>query len=59
DFYVVFTSDCTATNNGGEEAHNATLQNIDRCFGIVVSSGQIFECWNKLENLTTNPPIIQ
>lgn len=47
DFYVVFTSDCTATNNGGIEAHEATLKNIDRSFGIVVASDQIIDCWKK------------
>lgn len=47
DFYVVFTSDCTATNNGGVEAHGATLKNIDRSFGIVVTSGQVIDCWKK------------
>ncbi|MGI0090720.1 MAG: cysteine hydrolase family protein [Nitrososphaerales archaeon] len=58
DFYVVFTSDCTATNNGGEEAHNAALQNIDRCFGIVTTSTQIMECWKKSE-IRVSAPIPQ
>jgi ureidoacrylate peracid hydrolase len=43
DYYVVFTSDCTATYSQAE--HEATLRNIDQFFGQVASSGEIVACW--------------
>src|SRR6516225_3113081 len=36
DYYVVFTSDCTATYSQAQ--HEATLENIDQFFGQVVTS---------------------
>jgi ureidoacrylate peracid hydrolase len=43
DYYVVFTSDCTATYSQAE--HEATLVNIDQFFGQVVSSDDVIACW--------------
>jgi ureidoacrylate peracid hydrolase len=43
DYYVVFTSDCTATFS--QEAHDATLHNIDQFFGEVASSEEVMACW--------------
>jgi ureidoacrylate peracid hydrolase len=43
DYYVVFTSDCTATY--GQAEHEATLVNIDQFFGQVVSADDIIACW--------------
>ena len=43
DYYVVFTSDCSATFS--QAAHDATLYNIDQFFGEVASSEQIMACW--------------
>jgi ureidoacrylate peracid hydrolase len=43
DYYVVFTSDCTATYSQVE--HDATLANIDNFFGQVAASSEIVACW--------------
>jgi ureidoacrylate peracid hydrolase len=43
DYYVVFTSDCTATYSQAE--HDATLHNIDTFFGAVVSADEVRACW--------------
>ena len=43
DYYVVFTSDCTATYSQPE--HDATLRNIDSFFGQVASASEIESCW--------------
>jgi ureidoacrylate peracid hydrolase len=43
DYYVVFTSDCTATYDSAD--HEATLRNIDAYFGEVVSATQVQACW--------------
>lgn len=43
DYYVVFTSDCTAAYSQAE--HEATLQNIDAFFGAVVTADEISACW--------------
>lgn len=43
DYYVVFSSDCTATYN--QPDHEATLRNIDQSFGQVASSAEIVACW--------------
>jgi len=43
DYYVVFTSDCTATYSQAE--HEATVVNIDQFFGQVVSSNDVIACW--------------
>jgi ureidoacrylate peracid hydrolase len=45
DYYVVFTSDCTATYDPA--AHDATLRNIDAFFGQVVSAEEIQACWEQ------------
>ncbi len=43
DYYVVFTSDCTATYS--QRAHDGTLENIEHFFGQVVTSDEIMACW--------------
>lgn len=43
DYYVVFTSDCTATFTQSD--HDATLRNIDQFFGQVVRGEEIMACW--------------
>lgn len=43
DYYVVFTSDCTATYSQAQ--HDATLFNIDQFFGQVVTSEEVMACW--------------
>ena len=43
DYYVVFTSDCTATYDQAD--HEATLRNIDAYFGEVVAAAQVQACW--------------
>ena len=43
DYYVVFTSDGTATYS--QEDHDATLRNIDRYFGQVVSVSDLRAIW--------------
>jgi ureidoacrylate peracid hydrolase len=43
DFYVVFTSDCTATYSQAQ--HDSALFNIDQFFGQVVSSEEVMACW--------------
>ncbi|MGB6657938.1 MAG: isochorismatase family cysteine hydrolase [Xanthobacteraceae bacterium] len=43
DYYVVMAADCCATYS--QAAHDATLDNIDRFFGQVVSSDEIMTCW--------------
>ena len=47
DYYVVFTSDCTATYTRAE--HEATLHNIDLFFGQVAVSDEIVACWEPVE----------
>ena len=43
DYYVVFSSDCTATYSQAE--HEASLRNIDDFFGQVATSDAIVTCW--------------
>ena len=43
DYYVVFTSDCSATFSQAQ--HDAALYNIDQFFGEVATSEQIMACW--------------
>src|SRR5262245_60709898 len=43
DYYVVFTSDCSATFS--QAAHDATLHNIDQFFGEVATGEQVAACW--------------
>jgi ureidoacrylate peracid hydrolase len=44
DYYVVFTSDCSATYS--QRDHEATLRTIDNFFGQVASSDEIIACWS-------------
>src|SRR5262245_54544780 len=43
DYYVVFTSDCTATYDQAD--HDATLRNIDMYFGELVDAEALQTCW--------------
>lgn len=43
DYYLVMVDDCCATYD--EELHRATLRNIERHFGLVVSSEELIRCW--------------
>ena len=43
DYYVVFTSDCTATYTQPE--HDAALGNIDNYFGQVATADDVVACW--------------
>lgn len=45
DYYVVFPSDGTATYS--EEAHHATLRNIDTFFGQVVTLDELLTVWKE------------
>lgn len=48
DYYIVFLQDCTATYS--KEAHDSTLKNMKRHFGIVASSTDIINVWQKLQD---------
>jgi ureidoacrylate peracid hydrolase len=43
DYYIAFTSDCTATYL--QEDHDGTLNNIRRYFGEVVTADEVAACW--------------
>lgn len=43
DYYIVFPSDLTATYDKAD--HEATLRNIDRFFGQVVTAHEVLACW--------------
>ena len=46
DYHVVFLSDASATYQA--EAHEATLANIRRAFGIVAGTDEVIEAWRSL-----------
>lgn len=48
DYYIVFLSDCTATYS--HEAHETTLQNIFRHFGMVATSSDAISVWSGYES---------
>ena len=54
DYYVVFTSDCTATYDQAD--HDATLRNIDSFFGEVKTAEEVMACWGQ-ENRKQEPVI--
>jgi ureidoacrylate peracid hydrolase len=45
DYYIVFLGDCTATYS--REAHESTLRNIDRHFGVVTDSTEVVGFWER------------
>jgi ureidoacrylate peracid hydrolase len=49
DYYVVFTNDCTASHDPSQ--HGSTLFNIEKYFGIVVSSDQIIDSWHAMNSV--------
>ena len=54
DYHVVFLSDGSATYQA--EAHEATLANIRRAFGIVASISEVTEAWRSLRLLRGDAP---
>jgi ureidoacrylate peracid hydrolase len=44
DYHLVFTSDATATPNGGV-LHQGTLDNMRLHFGVVASTGEVLDAW--------------
>jgi ureidoacrylate peracid hydrolase len=47
DYHVVFMADATAANDG-PAAHEATLENIRRHFGVVATTDEVLEAWAEL-----------
>lgn len=47
DYRIVFVSDCTGTYS--QSLHDASLENITRSFGVVVTSDDLIEAWGQLE----------
>jgi len=47
DYRILFVSDCTGTYDKG--LHEASLENIRRSFGVVVTSHELVEAWRQLE----------
>ncbi|MFC1969554.1 cysteine hydrolase family protein [Chloroflexota bacterium] len=45
DYYIVFLKDCTGTYN--PQIHEATLQNIEAMFGVVINSDDVIAAWAK------------
>jgi len=46
DYYVTMVEDCMATSD--QALHEGTLENMRRHFGVVASSLEIMETWDKL-----------
>lgn len=53
DYHVVFLSDASATYEA--EAHEATLANIRRAFGIVASTDDVIDAWRTTGALPASP----
>jgi ureidoacrylate peracid hydrolase len=51
DYHIVVVDDCTASYK--EESHQATLSNIRRAFGRVVSSEEIVSLWHRAGYLSS------
>jgi ureidoacrylate peracid hydrolase len=49
DYYIVFLDNCTGT--GDREAHEATLSNISRAFGVVCNSTDVSAEWAEVREL--------
>ena len=47
DYYIVFAGDCSACS-AGPQAHEETLANIERTFGIVASADEIIGNWGRV-----------
>jgi ureidoacrylate peracid hydrolase len=54
DYHVVFLSDGSATYEA--TAHEATLANIRRAFGIVAATSEVAEAWRSVGLITNDPP---
>jgi ureidoacrylate peracid hydrolase len=50
DYNIVFTSDCTGAAT--QEAHDTTLENMRKHFGVVASANQIIDVWTKSHAVT-------
>ncbi len=46
DYRVTVIDDCCGTYDQG--LHDATLENIRRAFGVVLSSGELLEAWERM-----------
>jgi ureidoacrylate peracid hydrolase len=57
DYHVVFLSDASATYQ--VEAHEATLANIRRAFGIVASTDEVTEAWRSKGLLPGTAPSVE
>jgi ureidoacrylate peracid hydrolase len=57
DYHVVFLSDGSATYQA--EAHDATLANIRRAFGIVASVSEVTEAWRSMGVLPAETAVAQ
>ncbi len=51
DYYIVFTSDCTAAYS--DEDHECTLRNMRRYFGQVVTVDEVAGCWKAVPTQAT------
>jgi ureidoacrylate peracid hydrolase len=56
DYHVVFMADATAANDG-PAAHEATLENMRRHFGVVVSTDELLQLWAHLPPAQAPEPI--
>ena len=45
DFFIAFTSDCTASTS--QDAHDATLYTMGKHFGHVLTSAEVMAAWEK------------
>jgi ureidoacrylate peracid hydrolase len=54
DYHVVFLSDGSATYEA--TAHEATLANIRRAFGIVAATSEVAEAWRSVGLITNDAP---
>ena len=50
DYYVTFVDDCSAAYDRAK--HDATLRNMADHFGMVVTSDEIVEAWQRVPALS-------
>jgi nicotinamidase-related amidase len=50
DYYVTFVDDCSAAYD--QAKHDATLRNMADHFGVVATSGEIMEAWQRVPALS-------
>ena len=56
DYYAVIPRDCVASLDDEADLHDASLTNIGRHFGTVVSSHEIAAIWRAIAPLRTEHP---